>query len=165
MSYKRFRSLGDDLTCNPGEEFDLTSLQCVTAGQAVTPVPQPSGPIAVPLPKPSTPAPVTPAKETDVAGDFFAKYKPWIIGGGAALLGIVVLAAVGGGGSRSATPNRAKLTHRQKSGVRRSRAERSRLMAQVVREMEEDKAVRAKRAARTMEQIRAHLAKEKGASR
>jgi hypothetical protein len=40
MSYSR--GIGDDVgpgSCPPGEEFDATSLQCVTAGQAITPVP------------------------------------------------------------------------------------------------------------------------------
>jgi len=42
MSYMMRSGVGDDAgpgSCPPGEEFDATSMQCVTAGQATTPVP------------------------------------------------------------------------------------------------------------------------------
>ncbi len=64
MSYtisRRRRSFGDDVgpgACQPGEEFDLASMQCVTAGQAVTPMPTaPANPPPFIKTLPGTPIP------------------------------------------------------------------------------------------------------------
>jgi hypothetical protein len=99
MSYSMARGMGDNVgpaACGPGEEWDLTSLQCVTAGQAVTPVPPvdvtfPSLPwTQQPAPSPSTPNSPQPQPQP-AATDHFSDALPWVVGGVAVLgLGMIL---------------------------------------------------------------------------
>lgn len=84
--------------CGPGEEFDLTSMQCVTAGQAVTPVLPPAPESFVP----------SSGGGTDTGIPFVKKSMvPWLIGGGLAIGAVALLASVFAKPAR-ARPNRAR---------------------------------------------------------
>jgi hypothetical protein len=86
----------DNVACGPGEEFDLTAMMCVQAGQATTPIPAPgplpsvpaSVPVAPPMPPP-TAAPVQ-APMPSPMGSGLTGALPWVLGGAAVLLVIVV---------------------------------------------------------------------------
>lgn len=112
MSYGAIGGYGfglDDLSCPPGEQFDFTSMQCVTAGQAITPVPPlPSAPPPLP-PLPSPPPPPAPPPPASMA-DQLRQYAPWLLGGAVVLGAVVILSR---GGTR-ATPNARVPKHKHK---------------------------------------------------
>lgn len=93
-----------DVQCDPGEVFDTTSMACVTAGQAITPLPDASQPVTIPtsfptptLPIPSFPGPSVqpmPQQAPQQAGMSLDDLKtPLIIGGVAiGLLAVVYMA-------------------------------------------------------------------------
>jgi hypothetical protein len=89
--------------CGPGEEFDLTSMQCVTAGQAVTPV--------LP-PEPASFVPSGGGGGGSETGIPFVKSSmvPWLIGGGLAIGAVALLASLFAKPAR-ARPNRRRARH------------------------------------------------------
>jgi hypothetical protein len=85
-STKHQPSLGvDDLTCGEGEEWDWNAMTCVTAGQAITPTPQPP---PAPLPPFVTTPPIM--APPPVEPTFYEKYKTPILVAGAVAAALVV---------------------------------------------------------------------------
>jgi hypothetical protein len=78
----------DPLGCGPGEEFDWTSMQCVTAGQAITPSP----PVPTQVP-PLPPIPSMPPQSAPpvAAPPARSALEPWIP---ALVVGGIVFGAV-----------------------------------------------------------------------
>jgi hypothetical protein len=98
-----------DVQCNEGEVFDTTSMACVAADQAITPVPTPtpSSPVTIPLP-PTTPVtlPSVPSRPgpgatpIEAGGSWIDDMKtPLIIGG--VVVGLLALTYVVAGRSSS----------------------------------------------------------------
>lgn len=90
FGFRGFGATGlEPLNCPPGEEFDLNAMACVTAGQAVTPVPSGGGSTT----SPPTVPPVTlpPANQPPPAKEDDLKY--YIIGGFAAV-GLLMIVGI-----------------------------------------------------------------------
>lgn len=101
--------------CEEGEEFDLTSMMCVTAGQARTPVPsRVPVPTRVPTSLPPIPVPTQPPGPPPPPPPPPPDYTMWLIGG-AVVIGVLVVAAA----ARSATPNRRRRRRRARRNGRR----------------------------------------------
>lgn len=100
---RAFRGFGvDNVTCDPGEVFDLTAMTCVQAGSATTPISVTPG--TVPTTPPSIPgrpasAPPTTAPGAQQAsmlgGGTMSGALPWVLGA-ILLVGVVYVAKQSG---------------------------------------------------------------------
>lgn len=94
------RGLGvDNVTCDPGEVFDLTAMMCVQAGSATTPILVPQGSVVVPsptsVPRAPTSSPPTTSSGplTNPTGSLMSMSGPvpWLLGGVVAV-GLFIIA-------------------------------------------------------------------------